>query len=448
MDPSPALRQSPPRDRWLDKFERQADLTPSRTAVISSSGSMTYGELTTRSNRLARRLRSRGVGRGNFVGLGLAASLELPVALLGIMKSGAAYVPLDPGYRAAHIGRTVDAAGIRHVVTRRDLAAPFTDLEAIFLDELAPATTSPALAYASRSRGDSHFSADFGGCHHHRESLPRWYSIELETGLADRTLIISSPSFDLTRTNFFVPLLTGGTLVLDDDASHGVSRIFSLLRDLEVTLIHCTPAAFYPLVDAAVADAYAALASLRFAVLSGEPISVRRLRPWLEHPTCHAEVVNSHGSSNAGVVHRLHRGNLDDDLSARFGRQIRKSVVRSMEMAMPPPDRGNATTPELSPLESRVLALWSEVLDRPLSDPGANFLDLGGNSIHLAVIHVRLMEMTSRRLSLASLLALPTARAIAEFLVSGKLPDPSPVECEPVRKAHAGFTKVRRPVTR
>jgi non-ribosomal peptide synthetase component F/acyl carrier protein len=429
MDSTPALRQSPG-DRWLDRFERQAELTPFRTAVVNGPGSMTYDELSTRSNRLASLLHSRGVGRGNFVGLGFAPSLDLPVGLLGIMKSGAAYVPLDPGYPAARIGRTVDAAGIRHVVTRRDLTAAFPDLETIHLDDLPPFSTAPV------PLGDDGLRV-----------LPRWYSIELETGPADRTLIISSASFDLTRKNFFTPLLTGGTLVLDDGANYDVRRISCLVRDLRVTLIHCTPAAFHPLVEAAADDGYAALASLRFAVLEGGPVSMTRLREWLEHPACHAEVVHSESPATTGGLHWLDRGNLDDAAHTTFGLSLQSSGLRSTESAESPA-RGTKVNRVKNPLESRVLELWSEVLDRPLDDPNATFLDLGGNSIHLAVIHVRLMERTARRFPIDTLLKLPTARATAEFLITGKLPDLVPAASKPVRKAHAGFAKTRRHVTR
>lgn len=448
MDSSPAFRQPPPRDRWLEQFERQADLTPSRTAVISGPGSMTYDELNVRSNQLASQLRSQGVGRGNFVGLGLSASLDLPIALLGIMKSGAGYLPLDPAYPAARIGRTVDAAQIRHVVTRRDLAGSFVGLKSIHLDELAPPDSQPLRARAG-SNIPINSTAGSGNGKPNTPRLPRWYSIELETGDTDRTLIISSPSFDLTRKNFFAPLLTGGTLVLDDGETYDVCRISSLVRELEVTLIHCTPSAFYPLVDAAAADSYSALASLRFAVLEGGPVSMSRLRGWLEHPTCQAEIINSHGTAGAGIIRRFSSRDLDGDRSPLRGRQIQKAVVETMEMDMTPmPARSLDDTRNLSLMETRILAIWSEVLDRPIEDPSANLLDLGGNSIHLAIIHVRLMEMTSRQFSIDSLLELPTARATADFLATGKLPTAARTVPVRIRKAHAGFTKVRRPTAR
>ncbi|MFP2913766.1 AMP-binding protein, partial [Pyxidicoccus sp. 3LFB2] len=79
-------------------FSAQAARTPEALAALSDSGSLTYGQLEARSNRLASHLASLGVRPGTLVALCMERSLELPVALLGILKAGAAYVPLDPSY--------------------------------------------------------------------------------------------------------------------------------------------------------------------------------------------------------------------------------------------------------------------------------------------------------------------------------------------------------------
>jgi non-ribosomal peptide synthetase component F len=110
-----------------------------------------------------------------------------------------------------------------------------------------------------------------------------------------------------------------------------------LIQELGVTLINCTPSAFYPLVDAAATDAYRSLASLRFAVLGGEPISIKRLRPWLEHPNCRAEVVNTYGPTEYADIctfHRLHRGNLDDHAFVPLGKEIPNITVSIVDRSL------------------------------------------------------------------------------------------------------------------
>jgi len=593
--------------RWTDKFERQAQLNPTQTAVVSGKRSLTYGELSAFSNQIANHLRASGIGRGNFVGLGLHRCLELPAALLGILKSGAAYVPLDPGYPAARIEQMIASSKLEHVVTKQDLADRFPGVKTICIDGDALAGISmddPAIdigendfmyaIFTSGSTGQPKAASVF---HRGFENLLHWYSIELMLGPCDRTLVISSPSFDLTQKNFFAPLITGGTLVLDDCQTYDISRITGLIREHGVTLINCTPSAFYPLVDAAAADQYSALSSLRFAVLGGEPISIPRLRSWLEHPNCKAEVVNSYGPTECTDIcafYRLHKGNLDDFPFVPLGSEItnmqvsirdeslaplpdgeigelcisgagigggylndpartaevfKDSIYRTGDLAKRHPSnilefRGRAdhqvkvngfrielgeieialnqhdlvreaiviasenrliahvqgsadlatlrqhlatrlpaymvpgefhlvenfpltpngkidrlalvksashapsSTTSGTSMESKILALWSEILDRPVADATANFFDLGGNSIHVAIVHVRLMEMTGRQFAITELFALPSARSIADFLSPKGANAATNSAQDRARLAQAGLSRFRKPPTR
>ncbi|MEO5716137.1 MAG: non-ribosomal peptide synthetase [Luteolibacter sp.] len=593
--------------RWTDKFERQAQLNPTQTAVVSGKRSLTYGELSAFSNQIANHLRASGIGRGNFVGLGLHRCLELPAALLGILKSGAAYVPLDPGYPAARIVQMIASSKLEHVVTKHDLAERFANVNTISIDGDALAGISmddPAVdigendfmyaIFTSGSTGQPKAASVF---HRGFENLLHWYSIELMLGPCDRTLVISSPSFDLTQKNFFAPLITGGTLVLDDCQTYDISRITGLIREHGVTLINCTPSAFYPLVDAAAADHYRALSSLRFAVLGGEPISIPRLRSWLEHANCKAEVINSYGPTECTDIcafYRLHKGNLDafpfvplgseitnvevsirdeslaplpdgeigelcisgagigggylndpvrtaevfkdsiyrtGDLAKRHPSKIlefrgradhqvkvngfrielgeieialnqhelvREAVVIASENRLIAHVQGSADLATLrehlasrlpaymvpgefhfvenfpltpngkidrlalvksashasssttlgTSMESKILSLWSEILDRPVSDATANFFDLGGNSIHVAIVHVRLMEMTGRQFPITELFALPSARSIADFLSPKGLNTATNGAQDRARLAQAGLSRFRKPPTR
>ena len=99
-------------------------------------------------------------------------------------------------------------------------------------------------------------------------------------------------------------------------------------------------------------------------------------------------------------------------------------------------------------MESKVLALWSEILDRPVNDATANFFDLGGNSIHVAIIHVRLMEMTGRKFPITELFALPSAHAIAEYLSPKAGITVMATAQDRARQAQAGFSRFRRPTPR
>lgn len=568
---------------------------------------MTFGELVARSNQIAHSLHTRRIGRGDFVGVGLHRSLELPAVLLGILKSGAAYVPIDPGYPAARIEQMIASATLKCVLTTTSLAGCFSGVETIRIEDEALASESTVdlelkiekddLIYAIFTSGSTGKPKAASVYHRGFGNLLDWFTTELDLGPCDRTLLISSPSFDLTQKNFFAPLITGGTLILDEGRTFDLTRISGLIREHGITLINCTPSAFYPIVDAAARNSFSALSSLRFAVLGGEPISSSQLRPWLEHPNCQAEVVNTYGPTECTDIcayHKLHRANLDDHEFVPLGREIPNVAVTIVDKSLAPlPDgelgelcisgaglgagylndslrtanaftnsiyrtgdlarrlpsgilefrgradhqvkvngfrielgeieitlsrhaevreaiamvssdrliayvRGDAEPTDLRhflsnhlpaymvpgeiirvdefpltpngkvdrnalaapaktgsapndsdrPMEARVLALWSEILDRPISDPLANFFDLGGNSIHLAIVHVRLLEMTTQQFPITALFALPNARSIASFLAPKSQNSSAPTALTRAGKARASFSNFRPTISR
>ncbi len=103
-------------------FAAQAARTPDAVAVIAAAGTLTYRELDARSDRLARRLVAMGAGIDSRVGLFLERSLEMVVALLGVLKAGAAYVPLDPDYPAERVATMLDEAHMVAVLAEERLA--------------------------------------------------------------------------------------------------------------------------------------------------------------------------------------------------------------------------------------------------------------------------------------------------------------------------------------
>src|SRR5215470_8026374 len=103
-------------------FEAQADARPENVAVVFGREETTYASLESRANRLARHLRSRGVGRGSLVAMLLRRSVDAYAAILGILKSGAAYVPIDPEYPADRVDYILEDSGAGALVTSADLA--------------------------------------------------------------------------------------------------------------------------------------------------------------------------------------------------------------------------------------------------------------------------------------------------------------------------------------
>ncbi|MFS8071589.1 MAG: non-ribosomal peptide synthetase, partial [Byssovorax sp.] len=134
-----------------DLFEAQVDLTPEALALVAGSARLTYAELDRRANQLAHHLRGLGVGPESVVGLCLDRSAEVIVGLLGILKSGGAYLPLEPGYPAARLAQILGEAGATIVVTQAALAASLlARVKAILVD-----TEAQALAAEPADRPDT-----------------------------------------------------------------------------------------------------------------------------------------------------------------------------------------------------------------------------------------------------------------------------------------------------
>lgn len=612
MTVSPLAQESLLLDGLLSRFTARVQARPDEIAVIAGADTLTTGELDQRSTRLAKQLQELGALPGRYIGIGLDRSVDLIVALLAVVKSGAAYVPLDPAYPQARLDHMISSAGVETVISSESLAESFRSAGAATVLDVQSASTGdtpvePVISLATpehplyaiftsgstgQPKAASVFRKGFA-------NLLDWYGTELALGPDDGALVISSPSFDLTQKNFFAPLLTGGRLLLDDCRTYDISRISRLIREHHVSLVNCTPSAFYPLVDAAAAEGYAALATVRFAVLGGEPISIPRLRAWLEHPSCKAEIVNTYGPTECTDIcafHRMHRGNLDafgfvplgreipnvtvtirdEDLAVipdgelgelciagagmgggylndeertrkafalaggiyrtgdlarrlpcgtlefrgRADHQVKVNGFRielgEIELALEQHDavreavviakdgrlighlKGGADVAALKgfladrlpaymipgeflfaesfpltpngkvdrlalaeanrPHEShtthedtllgRILTLWSEILERPITDSEANFFDLGGTSIHLAVVHMRLREMTGRDLAITDLFARPSAKSLADFLSPQAATSAAQSAQDRARMQQAGLARFRRPSPR
>ena len=106
-------------------FERQAERTPEAVALVFEGQEVSYAELNRRANRLAGYLRAQGIGAEDIVALAVPRSIEMMVGLLGILKSGAAYLPLDPEYPQDRLRLMIDDASPRLILTTEELQSLF-----------------------------------------------------------------------------------------------------------------------------------------------------------------------------------------------------------------------------------------------------------------------------------------------------------------------------------
>ncbi|MBE8524590.1 amino acid adenylation domain-containing protein, partial [Amycolatopsis sp. H6(2020)] len=214
-----------------DLFEEQVARTPDKIAAIFDGARVTYRDLSARANRLARTLAARGIGPGRFVALLLPRSADLVVAMLAVLKAGAAYLPLDTRYPQARIHAMLADAAPALVLTFAELAPGIDDV--LVLDD--PAGLAEIERYADGDLTDADRIAPLTPAHpayviytsgstgrpkgvvvSHRGVVPlvRTQVTALEVGPGSRVLQFASPSFDAAFWELCMSLLTGATLVL------------------------------------------------------------------------------------------------------------------------------------------------------------------------------------------------------------------------------------------
>ncbi|MEU4641568.1 amino acid adenylation domain-containing protein [Micromonospora sp. NPDC023814] len=289
-------REVPP-TTLVAEFERQAAATPTATALVRDGVSLTYAELNAAANRLARTLVARGAGPEARVALALPRSVELVVAILAVLKSGAAYVPVDTGYPAGRIAylladsepalvlATPETAGLVPAgALVLDGPVDGDDADLTDADRVAPLRPGhPAyVLYTSGSTGRPK-----GVVVEHR-AVTAYLAWARDTypGLAGTALLHSPVSFDLTVTGLLGPLTAGGTVRLAaiDEAA---ARVGDRPAFLKVTPSHL------PLLDAE-------LSPTTDLVIGGEALTAEQLADWrAAHPG--VAVINEYGPTEATV---------------------------------------------------------------------------------------------------------------------------------------------------
>ena len=234
-------------------IEQQASATPDAIAVQFGDGRLTYGELDARAEALAVRLIGNGISVGDFVGVLMDRSEHLVVALLGVLKTGAAYVPLDPHYPEDRIAFILESAGVAALVTDDSQRSSAEELHSKVvncgedLDSSAAARLQldgiPSLAYVIYTSGST--GKPKGVAVTHRNVVNFLNSMAETPGIEknDTLLAVTTLSFDISILELFLPLFQGATVyVATRDDAMDASALAQIIDTHGVTVMQATPA--------------------------------------------------------------------------------------------------------------------------------------------------------------------------------------------------------------
>jgi amino acid adenylation domain-containing protein len=335
-----------PRDACVHELiDAQARRSPDAVAAVYGDRQLTYRELERRSNQVAQRLASSGVG-GRLVAIRVERSLEMLIGMLAVLKSGAAYLPLDPHHPADRLARMLEDSGAAVLLTQRDLAPVPSGgraVEAIHLDDaslsdlpdVAPATAAtpgdPAyVLYTSGSTGTPK-----GVRVAHRALVNLLSSLARRPGMGpkDTIVAITTYTFDIAAVELWLALIVGARTVIAPRAvaSDG-RRLADLLDRVQATVVQATPTTWRMLVDSGWGGRRDLVA------LCGGDALTRQLADSLLDRT--AAVWNMYGPTETTVwstVERVERGS-----PIAIGRPIANTRVYILDRARQPVPMGVA----------------------------------------------------------------------------------------------------------
>lgn len=322
-------------------FEAQVESAPDAIAVTIEDKHVSYAELNRRANQLARYLRKLHVAQEGIVGIFMERDTELVVAILGVLKSGGAYLPIDPMYPPQRTAFMLRDASIKVILTQQSLAENLPQSEASALcldtewkdiavgDERNPAyeVTPENIAYVIYTSGSTGDPKGVMINHYNvvrlMQSTQPWFNFN-ET---DVWTLFHSYSFDFSVWEIWGALIYGGRLVI---VPYFVSRSPEMFRNLlareKVTILNQTPSAFYQLSAAEEARPAANKLSLRYVIFGGDALELGSLKPWLD---CYGDeqprLVNMYGITET-TVHVSYRPLNISDVIANMGSLIGRAI--------------------------------------------------------------------------------------------------------------------------
>ncbi|GAA1928178.1 amino acid adenylation domain-containing protein [Streptantibioticus ferralitis] len=303
-------------------FESHAARHPERLALTCGEERLTYGQLNARANQVAHYLASIGVARGSVVGVCIDRSSELVATILGVLKAGAAYVPLDPSYPHERLRLMISQLPRMNVVAVGadtlplvagapgkvvDMGDPALGLGAFPATAPSVEIDSSDLCYVVFTSGSTGTPKATAVRHEGWYNLLNWLTLEYSLDHESGNLLVSSFGFDISQRSLMTPLFTGAPLHLLPSRSFDVSLAYRLIGELGVRTLHCAPSTLYLLVEREMDRGTEVLTGLRYVFIGGEPMSAARVAEWATREGNQCLLLHQYGVAECTDVASSHR---------------------------------------------------------------------------------------------------------------------------------------------
>jgi amino acid adenylation domain-containing protein len=307
-----------PKDKCIHElFETQAETSPDAVAVVFEEQQLTYRELNTRANQLARYLRKLGVGPETLVGSCVERSLDMIVALLGILKSGGAYVPLDSEYPKERLALMLKDTQTKVLLTQERLIRSLPESRAQIVcldsewekiaeesgDDQSSNTTAESLAYVIYTSGSTGIPKgvmiSHGSIASHCTSIRSYYQLNS----TDCVLQFASVNFDASLEQILAALICGARLLLRDNEIPSPVELQKKMYDFGLSVINLPTAYWHQLAQtAATTPDLFSRSKLRLVIVGGEEMLPELVRLWQKSPHREARLLNAYGPTEATIT--------------------------------------------------------------------------------------------------------------------------------------------------
>ncbi|CAM4037168.1 Linear gramicidin synthase subunit D [compost metagenome] len=301
-----------------EAFAANAARTPEAIALICEGQHLRYGELNARANQLAHRLRGEGAGPETLVGIAIERCSDLVVAVLAVLKSGAAYVPLDPEYPVERLSAMVADSGARLLLTRNALLQRLPalaglqvlslddDLQGFASDDPQTPLLADNLAYVIFTSGSTGRPKGVAVSH---AALARHTQAAIEMlqlSARDRVLQFATFNFDPFVEQLFASLTVGATVIMRGDQLWSSERWLQEVRSQGITVANLSTAYWATIARDLAHGGPQDMAALRLMICGGEAMSAAALADWRQALATPVKLLNAYGPTEATVTASAH----------------------------------------------------------------------------------------------------------------------------------------------